>query len=69
MIAREAVLVGDSRLGVVDLDTRQGTWLTLPADRDSSRDRRSFAQLTQGGLGVVTRPKDGAALLTVYAQP
>jgi hypothetical protein len=63
------VLVDDSRLGVLDLETRQGTWLTLPRDRASTSGRRFMTQLAQGGLGVVTRPKDEEATLTVYAQP
>jgi hypothetical protein len=64
-----AVLVADRRLGVVDLDTRQGTWLTLPPDGATTPERHFFTQLAYGGLGVVTRAKGEDATLTVYAQP
>jgi tetratricopeptide (TPR) repeat protein len=64
------------RLGVVDLETRRGTWLTLPvgtepavgsADEGASRSR---AGPVRGGLATITSAGEGEdATLTVYAQP
>ena len=66
-----AVLTDDDRLGVVDLDTRQGTWLTLPPpDKPPDRSRRWYTDLAQGGLATVTYAPEGQdATLTVYALP
>jgi hypothetical protein len=63
-----AVLTHDNRLGVVELATRRGAWLTLPENRapDTSRFR---TVLTEGGLGVVTETAPNEATLTIYATP
>ena len=64
------------RLGVVDLETRRGTWLTLPvgtepaagtSDEGASRSR---AEPVRGGLATIASAGEGEdATLTVYAQP
>ncbi len=63
------------RLGVLDLETRRGTWLTLPAgdsaggtsDNGTSLAR---AEPVQGGLATVVNAGEGRdATLTVYAMP
>ena len=63
------------RLGVLDLESRRGTWLTLPAG-DSAGGisekgvSRARAEPVQGGLATVVNPRDGQdATLTVYAVP
>ena len=63
------MLAGDSRLGVIHLDTRQGIRLTLPPDRAAPTERRYLTELARGSLGVITRPSDKEAMLTIYAQP
>jgi hypothetical protein len=64
------------RLGVVDLETRHGTWLTLPAASDSQSGTseksasRARTAPVQGGLATVSNPGEGQeATLTVYAVP
>jgi hypothetical protein len=64
-----AVLTRDSRLGVVDLATRRGAWLTLPPDRAPDQSHRFLIVLAEGGLGVVTETPDKEATLTTYAMP
>ena len=64
------------RLGVVDLETRHGTWLALPAASDSlsgtSEKSASSARAepVQGGLATFSNAGEGQeATLTVYAVP
>jgi tetratricopeptide (TPR) repeat protein len=63
------------RLGVLDLDTRRGTWLTLPAGDSAggtSENGTSLARAepVQGGLATVVNEGEGRdATLTVYAVP
>ena len=61
----------DDRLGVVDLETRQGTWLRLPpAEKPSAGSRRWETDLAEDGLAIVTNASKGQdATLTVYAPP
>ena len=73
----QAALLGPSKLavltddwlGVVDLDARRGSWLTLPREEASARAHRFQTELTPGGLGIVRRPNREEATLTVYASP
>jgi hypothetical protein len=59
-----AVISGGD-LGVIDLDTRRGAWLTLPATAN-----RDWPQLVGGGVGTFVRSGRGKdATLTVYALP
>ena len=63
------------RLGVLDLETRRGTWLTLPAGEaaggtSENGTSRARAEPVQGGLATVVNAGEGRdATLTVYAVP
>jgi hypothetical protein len=63
------------RLGVLDLETRHGTWLTLPASEaagGTSENGTSLARAepVQGGLATVVNAGEGRDVtLTVYASP
>ncbi len=63
-------------MGVVDLDTRRGTWLILPAAGGSTAEAsdegpsRADAEPVQGGLATIVDAGEGQdATLTVYALP
>ena len=59
------------RIGIVDLETRRGTWLTLLGAGDSAAGTSdSRAEPVEGGLATVVNPGEGReATLTVYLTP
>jgi tetratricopeptide (TPR) repeat protein len=58
-------LLSNGELGVLDLETGRGVWLTLPDSDD-----HAFPTLVKGGLGTLARSYRGKhATITVYALP